>query len=541
MKKSILFIFALTFGTIATAQEISLPRPNLRNGKPLMQCFASRQSLRNFDTKELPEQMVAEILFAADGVTRDNGRKTVPTARNKQNQSVYAFTKAGVFRYNSARHSLIPVLKGDFRKDCGTQSFHAKAPLILVFVSCMPAVGNTPELQALYAGNHSGSASQNVYLYAASNGLSTVVCGMLDRNKLHKLLKLSKDHMVIFSQPIGFPAKAKTQTQTSAAIPVPVAEIKTLPRAKVPLAALEKVSTDLDKEPPRFAVTPKREEFLYRMDELLKEADSERTGTLGEFYRQRVDRVIKEVSAYKGDTPRFWKLYSSGFIIKDKLRTIAVDINPGCVPASGRTALTMSDKQVGQLADIIDAYFCTHSHNDHISPELCDALAQRKKLIVMPSEAIFRWMIKGATPSETFNSDYCKTYLNWQGSDDKKGLDNSMYYFTLSNGKTVFVRGDIYHGSGFELCLKNIAKWGNRIDYAFLTPYFTSGNDPVRTLNNNSRCRFIPIHEWEFSHRPSGVRKKATQDFRELYQAFAQPYNKGRVQFLFWGESIELD
>lgn len=539
MKKFILLTILLSVAISARAKEIPLPRPNLRNGKPLMQCFANRRSMRSFDTKELPPQMVGEILFAADGVTRDNGRKTVPTARNKQNQSVYAFTKDGVYRYNSAKHSLIPVLQGDFRKHCGTQSFHAQAPLVLVFVSFMPAVGNTPELQSLYAGNHSGSASQNVYLYAASNGLSTVVCGMLDRNKLHKLLKLSKDHMVIFSQPIGFPKNQETQTAVAA--PVPAPEVKALPSSKVTLAELKKAASDLAQEPPRFAVTPKREAFLYKMDELLKEADSERIDSFGIFYRQQVDRVIKEVAAYKGATPRFWKLYSSGFIIKDKMRTIAVDINPGCVPGFGRTALRISSEQTKKLADIIDAYFSTHSHEDHIHPELCDELAKRKKLIVMPSEAIFRWTIRGATPSETFRSSYCKTYLNWQGVDSKKGLDNSMYFFTLSNGKTVFVRGDIYHGSGFELCLKNIAKWSSKIDYAFVTPYFTSGTDPVWTLNTKYNCRFIPIHEWEFSHRPSGVRKKATQDFHELYQAFDVPYKNGRAQFLFWGESIDLD
>ena len=102
---------------------------------------------------------------------------------------------------------MILVKKGDYRKDCGYQSFHQKAPLVLVFVSDMKAVGDTAELQALYAGNHSGSASQNVYLYAANKGLATVVCGMLDREAIKKILNLKKDQMVIFSQPVGYPAR----------------------------------------------------------------------------------------------------------------------------------------------------------------------------------------------------------------------------------------------------------------------------------------------------------------------------------------------
>lgn len=310
---------------------------------------------------------------------------------------------------------------------------------------------------------------------------------------------------------------------------------------KMNYQSLTDAAAALDTVSPEFAVAPEREKFLYHIDELLREADCERSAELGRFYRSRVDRVIKEVSDYKDETPRFWKLYSSGFIIKDKNRTIAVDINKGCVPGSGRTALVMSDEQTGKLADLTDAYFCTHSHEDHIGPELCDALACRKKLIVMPQEAITRWMITGATPSENFQSRYCRTYLNWQGTDERRGLDNSMYLFTLSNGKTVFVRGDIYHGSGFDLCLQTLDGWKEKADYTFMTPYYTSGTDPVMQLDRKYSCRFIPIHEWEFSHRPAGVTAKATQDFTELYQAFGTPYAAGRAQFLFWGESIVLD
>lgn len=207
MKKFTVAACLLLLGTSIIAGEIALPKPNLKSGKPFMQCVAERRTERKFSTKPLSQQTIAEILFVADGVTRKDGRKTVPTARNKQNQSVYAVTADGIYLYNSKNHSLIPVMKGDYRKNCGLQPFHKKAPLILLFVADLSAIGNTPEDQALYAGNHSGSASQNVYLYAASENLATVVCGMLDRAALKKLLNLKKDQMVVFSQPIAYPAK----------------------------------------------------------------------------------------------------------------------------------------------------------------------------------------------------------------------------------------------------------------------------------------------------------------------------------------------
>ena len=210
MKKSVilvLFLAALTAFCGENKGEKILPKPDMKSGKPLMECFALRRSSRSFSSKPLPLQIISEVLFAADGVTRADGRKTVPTARNMQNQKVYVFMADGVYLYDGKRHALVPFLKGDLRKHCGTQAFHSKAPLALVFVSDMSAIGNTPELQSLYAGNHSGSASQNVYLYAASKGLATVVCGLLDRSKLKTLLKLKDNEQVIFSQPVGYPRK----------------------------------------------------------------------------------------------------------------------------------------------------------------------------------------------------------------------------------------------------------------------------------------------------------------------------------------------
>ena len=209
MKKFFALVFLPLFAVTLHAENtgvIALPKPDLNSGKPFMQCVAERRSERKFSSEALPLQIIGEILFVADGITRKDGRKTVPTARNKQNQSVYAATADGIYLYDNKAHALVPILKGDYRQACGRQPFHKKAPLILLFVADMNAIGNTPAEQALYAGNHSGSASQNVYLYAANKNLSTVVCGMLDRDALKKLLKLSDDQMVIFSQPIAYPS-----------------------------------------------------------------------------------------------------------------------------------------------------------------------------------------------------------------------------------------------------------------------------------------------------------------------------------------------
>lgn len=299
---------------------------------------------------------------------------------------------------------------------------------------------------------------------------------------------------------------------------------------------LNKVFALLEKESPAFTVSPERQDILMQWDALLGEACSETTAVLGNFYRKRVDQALDEIEAYKGLVPRFWKLYSSGFIIKTPEKTIAVDVNGGCTPPDGRTALVLKSAQIRRIADLADEFYNTHSHEDHICGELCDAFSRRKKLMVMPQEAILRWVIKGACPAETYSAEHVQIFMNWQGT-----LPCAMYLFTLCNNKTVFVRGDIYHDEGFLGCIDHVKKWGKKVDYAFLTPYYKGEIVPVETLYKEYKCRFIPIHEWEFSHRKLGESGPATQCFNELYGAFDLPYKKNSAQFLAWGESIFLD
>ena len=212
MKKALFALCSCILLSTLSAQEMKLPKVDTKGGKPLMQCFAQRKTARDFSAKALPPAVLSELFYAADGINRPDGRKTVPTARNKQNQKVYAAMQNGVWLYGRPEKEIARLAIGtgaatDHRAAFGKQPFHKKAPVVLLYVSDLPAVGKNLTEQMLYSGNHSGHAAQNVYLYAASKGLSTVICGMLDRVALKKLLKLNKNQAAIFSQPVGYPAK----------------------------------------------------------------------------------------------------------------------------------------------------------------------------------------------------------------------------------------------------------------------------------------------------------------------------------------------
>jgi nitroreductase len=141
-------------------------------------------------------------------VNRPDGHRTAPSARNWQETDLYVFLADGVYLYDAAANLLQPVLPGDHRAATGTQDFVADAPLDLVYVADLSRMGDAaPENKRLYSAADAGFVAQNVYLFCASEGLSVVVRGSINRDQIAKLLRLRADQKVILSQTVGYPKK----------------------------------------------------------------------------------------------------------------------------------------------------------------------------------------------------------------------------------------------------------------------------------------------------------------------------------------------
>ena len=198
---------AASMNLCAAEKTIKLPPPDKAGGKPLMQCLTERKSERKFDSKPLPPQILSDLLYAADGISRPDGRKTVPTARNLQSREVYAAMADGLYLYHPKTHSLDLVKAGDIREKCGMQAIHKTAPIVLIYVGDVSKIGKNAAEKVFYAANHAGYASQNVYLYCTSAGLATVVCGLVNKPELEKVMELPGTKRVQLTQPVAYPAK----------------------------------------------------------------------------------------------------------------------------------------------------------------------------------------------------------------------------------------------------------------------------------------------------------------------------------------------
>lgn len=196
-----------------SGRDIVLKAPDKTRGVSMMKALADRRSERVFADKELSLADLSDLLWAANGVNRPaDGKRTAPSAMNKQDIDVYVFTSKGVYFYDAAAHRLKAIAEGDHRAAvAGGQDFVKTAPVSLVYVSDVSRFGRgVTEQTKLMAAMDAGIVSQNVNLFCAGVGLATVPRATMDQAALKKLLKLSTTQIPLMNNPVGYPVSSGT-------------------------------------------------------------------------------------------------------------------------------------------------------------------------------------------------------------------------------------------------------------------------------------------------------------------------------------------
>jgi len=207
---AICLVWTVVAAGIAFAEGGPQPLPPARTdgGKPLMQCLKARRSARQFDpARPLPDQVLSDLLWAAFGINRpETGKRTAPSAVNWQEIDIYVATASGVYLYDPRAHGLKQVLAEDVRSMAGVQKFMKEAPVSLIYVADFARMKNAKEQDRIfYSAADVGFISQNVYLFCASEGLNTVVVGMVEREPLAAKLGLKPEQRILLTQPVGYP------------------------------------------------------------------------------------------------------------------------------------------------------------------------------------------------------------------------------------------------------------------------------------------------------------------------------------------------
>jgi hypothetical protein len=197
---------------------ILLPEPAKKGGKSVLEALQLRQTNRSISSKELPLQVLSNLLWAAFGVNHEKASfnkpgRTAPSASNSQEIDLYVALKDGMYLYEAAPHQLTPISAGDYRMLSG-RGTAGTAPVNIFYIADLsrydlgpdqpdPHIGE-PEVQKSYYYTDTGFIAQNVYLFAASQGLVTWFHNC-NKERIATELDLHPNQRVLFAQTVGYP------------------------------------------------------------------------------------------------------------------------------------------------------------------------------------------------------------------------------------------------------------------------------------------------------------------------------------------------
>jgi SagB-type dehydrogenase family enzyme len=204
-------------------RPIALLKPKQGRNRSVFSALWERETIRTIGEKKLSPQTLSNLLWAACGVNRKIGPfgipgRTAASASNSQEVDLYVALKEGVYLYEPAAHSLIPIVAEDLRAMAigqGQGNAGASAPVRLIYVADIEKFGKAgfqepglkdPETQKAYYYIDTGLIAENVYLFASSQGLASWFHNC-NKAALAKKLKLRPDQRVLFGQTIGYKEK----------------------------------------------------------------------------------------------------------------------------------------------------------------------------------------------------------------------------------------------------------------------------------------------------------------------------------------------
>jgi SagB-type dehydrogenase family enzyme len=190
----------------------TLPAPRTDSSMSLEAALAARRTVRDFQPHALTPDEIGQLLWAAQGVTHGDGKRTAPSASNLKALETYVITADGVWRYLPDDHALQPLHDGDIRlqleEATGGQPFVGTAPLIVAF-SIVPAriAGKHGEERGVrYSDFEAGHAGQNLLLQAVALDLGGVAVGSFDDTAVCRALELPDGEKPRYLFALGRPA-----------------------------------------------------------------------------------------------------------------------------------------------------------------------------------------------------------------------------------------------------------------------------------------------------------------------------------------------
>ncbi len=177
-------------------------------------CPSTRRSAgvapRAFSSKPLPLALIGQLLWAGQGITSPDGKRTAPSAGGLYPIELYVVTPHQVMHYLPAGHRVEVRAdvdhRGELRDAALGQSAVASAPAVIV-VAAVPA-----RTRAKYGARgdtfvalEAGHVAQNILLEATEHSLAAVPVGGIDPERVRRVVAMPPGDDVEYLVPVGYP------------------------------------------------------------------------------------------------------------------------------------------------------------------------------------------------------------------------------------------------------------------------------------------------------------------------------------------------
>jgi SagB-type dehydrogenase family enzyme len=199
--------------------RVPLPEPHIAGNVSVEEALRARRSVREFSREGLTLVELAQLLWAAQGVTDPQGFRTVPSAGALYPLEIYlvagnvAALDPGVYRYDPRQNELHMAAGGGDRRaslaDAALrQNWIAAAPVILVIAAAYQRSATKYGARAQrYVPIEAGHAAQAVALQVASLRLATVDVGAFEDAAVKRAVALPEGEEPLLILPVGRPLR----------------------------------------------------------------------------------------------------------------------------------------------------------------------------------------------------------------------------------------------------------------------------------------------------------------------------------------------
>ena len=197
-------------------EYLRLPPPPHTTVDSLETVLIGRRSNRDYARTPLTLAQLGHLLWAGDGISTVDGRRTAPSAGGLYPITLHVAAgnvrsaPPGVYRYLPNGHRLVPTVEGDTRFDLAAAAYEqgwvAAAPAVIVIAAAFDrTVAKYGDRAARYVHLEAGHAAENLLLQAVALGLGGVVVGAFYDDKVQAALGLPEDQEPLYLIPVGHP------------------------------------------------------------------------------------------------------------------------------------------------------------------------------------------------------------------------------------------------------------------------------------------------------------------------------------------------